>query len=143
VLQRAGLAAPVLLRGADLRAELGRRVPGPARVVEHDAGERDRVRPALGEDRLGLSRLGDESDGDGGEPRLGLDARGVGHLIARPELDRLLRRDAAGGDVDRRGAALLQGGGQRHGVLDVPAVLDPVGGRDPHPDGIARRHHLT
>ena len=49
------LRAPVLLGRPHVRAELGRRVPGPARVVEHGAGERDRVRPALGQDRLGLA----------------------------------------------------------------------------------------
>ncbi len=140
VLQVVRLGAPVLLGRAHLRPEFGRRVPGPAQVVEQGAGEGDRIRLAVLQDRLGLGGLRDQADGDGGKPGLGLDARREGHLVARPHGDCLFRREAAGGDVDRRGAPGLQGLGQGEGALEVPAARDPVRGRDAHPDRASRRH---
>src|SRR5512145_1576010 len=49
--------APVLARAIDLAAEGRRGVPRPARVEQERAGERDHVRPAGLEDRLGLAGL--------------------------------------------------------------------------------------
>jgi len=58
VLQLARLRAPVLPRRVHLRAELRRRVPWPAWVVEDAARERDCIRFAAGDDRLGLLGFG-------------------------------------------------------------------------------------
>src|SRR6476646_5010691 len=95
VLVLARLRAPVLVRRRDASAEPGGGVPRPARVVKHRAGERDSVGLAAGDDRLGLLGLGDQADGDRRQANLGLDALRERHLVAGPELDRLLRRDAA------------------------------------------------
>src|SRR5919112_2070661 len=64
VLVLARLRAPVLLRRMDASAQSSRRMPGPARVVQHGTGERDRIRLAVGDDCLGLLRVGDQADGD-------------------------------------------------------------------------------
>src|SRR4051812_32898135 len=91
-----GLRAPILRRRFDLAAEFGCGVPGPARVVEQAAGERDHVGLAGCDDVFGLPRLGDQADGDGGQTRLALDGLGKLHLIAGAKRDLLQRRDAAG-----------------------------------------------
>src|SRR4051794_12227644 len=51
---RGGLRAPILRRRRNLAAELGRRVPAPARVVQHATGERDHVGLPGGYDLFGL-----------------------------------------------------------------------------------------
>ena len=43
VLELARLRAPILLGSAHPRAELGRGVPGPARIVQHGPGQRDGI----------------------------------------------------------------------------------------------------
>src|SRR3954451_13944086 len=103
-----GLRAPILRRRFDLAAEFGCGVPGPARVVEQAAGERDHVGLAGCDDLFGLLRLCDQADGDGGQTRLALDGLCKLHLIAGAECDLLQRRDAAGGGIDPVDAARLQ-----------------------------------
>ena len=78
--QRAGTG-----RSVCRRAELGRRVPGPARVGEHAPCERDHVGLAGGDDLLRLTRLGDEPDGDRRDARGRPDRRGERHLIPGPD----------------------------------------------------------
>src|SRR5258707_15595688 len=70
---RRGLRAPILRRRKDLSAEFGRRMPAPARVVEHGPRERDHVGLAGGHDLLSLSGFGDQADRYGGHARHLLD----------------------------------------------------------------------
>ena len=90
-----------------------------------------------------MSRLGDQPDRDRGQARLRLDPLSEGHLVAGRERDLLARGEPAGGNVDRGRAPALEGVGQFHRLLEGPAALDPVGGRDAHPDRLARRDRLA
>ncbi|KOX04422.1 hypothetical protein ADK65_04595 [Streptomyces sp. NRRL B-1140] len=49
----------VLVRHPHLAAELARRVPRPRGVAQELAAQQDRVRLAVGQDLLGLLRIGD------------------------------------------------------------------------------------
>src|ERR1700704_873434 len=95
------MRALVLWRIVPLLAHRYRGVPGPARVEQHAAAERDQVGLAAREDVLGVLGLGDEPDRDGGGGRIPPAAPRERHLIARPNLQLLLRHRAAarGGDV--------------------------------------------
>jgi hypothetical protein len=114
-------------------------MPRPARVVKHGSGQRDRVGLIVGDDALGLFGLGNQADRYRRKPNLGLHALCVRHLIARPQLDRLQRRDAARRDVNRRAATGLQCLRKGDRPFDVPSVGNPVCGGYPHPHRFFRR----
>ncbi len=116
-------------------------MPGPARVVRAWRGPARSRPPCPRQDVLGLLRLGDEAHRDGGEAGLGLDPLGIGHLIARPDLDRLLGRDAPV-ETWIAGEPLLQGLGEFHRLVEVPAVLHPIRRGDPEPDRRTGGHDL-
>src|SRR5207247_9186473 len=65
-----GARAQVLRRDARSRTQLDRGMPGPARVPEKAARERDHVCLAFGDDSLGLSGFGDQADCEGYYNRL-------------------------------------------------------------------------
>ena len=114
-------------------AELGGGVPGPMRAVHQPPRDRHHVGLAVGEDGLGLARLGDLADrhgGDAGAPPHRFSQR---HLVAGLGVDLLLERHAAAGGADVIAAARLELLGEGDRVVDVPAARDPVGHRNPHP----------
>src|SRR6185312_14481964 len=134
-----GLRAPILRGRRHFAAELGRRVPAPARVVEHAARERDHVGLAGGYDVLGLFRFGDQADRHGGDARRLLHALRQRYLVAGAERNLLQGRYAARGDVDPVDAALLQFLGKFDRLRQVPAALDPIGGGDADADRLLLR----
>ena len=84
---------------------------------------------------FGLARLGDlphRHGGDAGSPPHRVRQR---HLIAGFGVDRLPERYAAAGGADIVAAAPLELNAERDGILDVPAAVDPIGGRNPHTHG--------
>ena len=85
-LEGSGSSAQVLGWSVCRGAELGRRVPGPARVGEHAPRQRDHVGLSGGDDLLRLTRLRDEPHGDRRDARGRPDRRGELHLI--PGTDR-------------------------------------------------------
>ena len=89
----------------------------------------------VGDDLLGLLRIGDQADRDRGHAGRLPDRLRQRHLIARAEGDALRRRDAAGRRVDPVHAELLQLRGEDARLLDVPAALDPVGPGHPNAHG--------
>ncbi len=103
------------------------------RVAEHLAAEHHGVRAALGDDGLGLRRLGDEAHGVERDLRVLLHVLGEGHLVAGRDGDRDPGRVAARGDVEEVGAVLGGPAGDRRGLLLVPAgVARPVGRGEAH-----------
>src|SRR6185437_11096806 len=137
-LLRSGLRAPVLRRGIHLAAELGRGVPAPARVVKHAAGECDHIGLAGSDDLFGVARFRDQADRHGGHPGRLLDRLRKRQLIAGRQRNFLLRRYAAGRNVDPVDPTLLQFPGELDGLLDIPAALDPIGRRDLDPNRLLR-----
>ena len=118
-------------------------MPGPARVIEHRPSQRNRVGLAGGDDGLGLLGLGDQADRNRRQSDLVFDPVRKRHLVARAELDGLLRRHPAAGHMDCRAAARLQRVRQGQGAFDVPAAGHPIGGRDARPHRQARREGLA
>jgi hypothetical protein len=112
-------------------------MPGPARLVEHGPGHAHQVGLAGGDDGLGLLRFGDQAHGDGRQPGLCADALGKGQLVAGAEGDLLQGREAPRGHVDEVAAPRLERLGQYHALLQIPAALHPVGGRDAHAHRLA------
>ena len=75
-------------------AECSGRMPGPARIPEQAAGQRDQVGLPVGKDRFGLLRFGDQADRDDRHVNLRPHAFGKRHLIARPKRNFLRGRYA-------------------------------------------------
>jgi hypothetical protein len=76
----AGLPGPDLDLGVVAEAAGG--VQRPHRIDRRLAADGDQVGADLGQDSLGLTRIGDQADGHGGHADLGADALGIGHLKA-------------------------------------------------------------
>lgn len=76
-----GPAAVVLRRRGDIGAERIGGMPAPARVVEKGAGEGDAIGAPLGDDCLGLMRVGDHPDGLNRDLAVAFDGFGERHLI--------------------------------------------------------------
>src|ERR1700733_1258651 len=140
-LVRSRLRAPILRRGVNLATELGGGVPGPARILEHAAGERDHIGLAGSDDFFGVARFGDQSDGHRGHAGGLLDRLRKRQLIAGRQWNFLQGRYPAGGDVDPVDAAFFQLLGKLDGLFEVPAALDPVGRRDLDAHRLFRRKH--
>src|SRR3984957_20439251 len=140
-LVRSRLRAPILRRGIHFATELGRGVPGPARIVEHAASERDHIGLAGSDDFFGVARFGDQADRHRGHAGGLLDRPRKRQLIAGRQWNFLHRRDAAGGDVDPVDATLFQFLGKLDGLFEIPAALDPVSRRHLDADRLFRREH--
>ena len=108
------------------------RAQRPRRVAQRLAAEQHDVGLARLEDVLGLLRLGDQPDRPRRDAGALPDRRGERHLVAGAERDLLRRRVAAGGAVDEIDAERAEQRRERDGVVERPAALDPVAGRDAH-----------
>nr|GEU28584.1 hypothetical protein [Tanacetum cinerariifolium] len=128
------LAAQILARCAHLAAQRGGRMPRPARVVQHGARQRHQVSVAVGDDGLGVQRLGNQAHGHDRDTDHLLDGARQRHLVAGTDGNLLVRMQAAAGDVDHVDAALLEHFTHRLRLLDGKAARHPVGGRDAHAD---------
>src|SRR5580693_298282 len=89
------MRALVLRRIMDLLAELHGRMPRPARIEKHATAERDHVGLSVGDNVLGLLCLSDKADGHRRNTGLAADSLRERHLIARSDLQLLLRHRAA------------------------------------------------
>ncbi len=89
--QHHGDGARVLRNMVHRRVELRRRPPGPARIGQHGAAQRDQVRLPIRHDCLRHRRIGDEPDGPRRHTGLAADAFGEGDLIAGRERNLLAR----------------------------------------------------
>src|SRR5882757_5143914 len=123
---------PIGWRGKNLSTQLGSGVPRPAWVIKHSTCQRDDIGFTPADDVFGLLRLGDQADGNGGEAGGRSDRIGKRHLVARRSGYFLQRRNTARGDGDPVGAALFELGGISHGLFQIPATLDPIGGGQSH-----------
>jgi hypothetical protein len=117
-------------------AERDRRMPAPARIVEHRPRHGHHVGLSLGNDRLGLLRLGDQPDHARGDAALALDPFGNRQVVARRR-----RRPGVGGDTARRAidevdAFRLERLGMGDGFVRGDAAVLPLHRRKPH----AKRH---
>src|ERR1700723_1618307 len=142
-LVRSRLRAPILRRGKHLTAELCRGVPGPARIIEHAAGERDHIGLAGSDDFFRVARFGDQADGHRGHAGGLLDRLRKRQLITRRQRNFLQRRYAAGRNIDPVDAAFFQFLGKLDGLLEIPATFHPVGRGDLDADRLLRREHRT
>src|SRR5882672_4418609 len=130
-------------RGVDRSAELGGRVPRPARVVEHAARQRDKVRATTRDDVFGLLAFRDQTYGHGGE------SGRLAHTLRKRHLVTWCHGDfLQGGNAGRRGsdpvdAALLQLPRVLDGLYEIPASLHPVHGGNFHPNRAGRRKCLA
>jgi hypothetical protein len=113
------------------------------RLEQRGARDGHRIGLARGDHGLGLLRFGDEADREDRHVDLGLDALGQRHLVARRQQDLLLRRDATGGHMHEVAAARRECLREGDAALDIPAALDPVGGREAHAHRHRRRHRGT
>ena len=100
---------------------------GPVGIAEHFAGEEDEIGLALGDDGVGLMRVGDHADGSSGSGGFGADARGKGSLETGTDGDLCVRNQAAGGDVDEVDAVGTQETAEGDGVVwDQPPSTQSV-----------------
>jgi hypothetical protein len=83
-------------------------------------------------DGVGLMRLGDHPHRSRKDAGFAPDALGEGRLVGRANLDLGIRHDSAGRAIDQVDAERPKAARQLHGILDLPAVLHPVDGRDAH-----------
>jgi small-conductance mechanosensitive channel len=95
VAQVARLRAEVLRRGADLRAQVGGGVPGPARIIKDGPGQRDQVGVAGADDRLRLLEAGDQAHRNHRHGGCSLHRAGERHLVARPDRNPLVGTESA------------------------------------------------
>src|SRR5262249_58317544 len=82
-----------------LGAEFLGRMPGPARIVHHAAGENDEIGLARSNDVFGLARACDEADRHRRQAGLLAYLRAEQHLIARRQRNLLARIEPAPGHV--------------------------------------------
>ena len=75
-----GLAAKILLRRLYPAAKLRGSVPGPARIIDDSAGDRNEVGITGTHDLFGLLVPGDKADRDSGQPSCSLDCPRQWHL---------------------------------------------------------------
>ena len=100
------------LRGRlELVSEGRRRAPGPARVGEQGARDRDHVGTAAGDDLFRLPGIVDQADGAHGNADRLLHRFGEMHLVAGTGRDPLVRGIAAARAADVGRACVLQGTG--------------------------------
>lgn len=98
-----------------LCTQLGRRMPGPARVEQDGARQRHHVGPLA----MISSACCASVTADAGKLAIALDAFGKRHLVARSHGNLLLRRNTAAGDVDEIGAQLLEFLRETHALLEL------------------------
>src|SRR4051794_32252788 len=103
----ARLRPEILRRHFHLAAELGRRVPRPAGIVERATRQCDEVRISRADDGLGLLEPRDHADGNDGHVDGALHLAGKRHLVARPDGNLLPWVQSSARYMDRRAAALL------------------------------------
>src|SRR5690242_9784347 len=104
----------------------------------------------VGDDLLGLLRLGDQTDGGDGERGLLPYPGGERNLVSRPGRDAGARCVATAGDVQQVDAVRLQLLGQPYRLVDGPALTvvlvvlrEPVGRRDPEENGQVLGPYVT
>ena len=90
------------------------------------------VRLSGANDSVGLMRFGDHPHRAGKDARLAPDALREWRLVGRPNLLLGMRHDPAGRAIHQVDAQRPETAGQLHGILELPAVLHPVDGRDAH-----------
>src|SRR3989449_2943287 len=121
-----GVAAGVRRRIVELHAEALGGVPDPARVVEERARHGDHVGLAGSDDLLGLLGVGDHPY----RPHVDVDrffyVRGVGHLVARLDLDARMREKSGARHADVVEADALQLACVDHRVVGPEPALGPV-----------------
>ena len=130
----AGLRAQILFWSFHGRAKMRGRMPRPARIVEYDARESDKIGIASSNDRLSLIIASDETDRDDRQVRCGLDGTGERHLIARPDWDLLCRSHAPARDMNGATASRREHFREGDGLIEIPASFGPVGPRYAHAD---------
>ena len=108
---------------------------GPVGITEHLASEEDEIGPALGDDCVGLMRVGDHANCGSGNGSFGADARGKGSLETGTDGDSCVRSQAARGDVDEVDAVSAKMASESDGLIGGPAAFNPVGGRDADKEG--------
>src|ERR1700730_3091747 len=79
VAMAAGLRAQISFWSFHGRAKMRGRMPRPARIVEYDARESDKIGIASSDDRLSLIIASDETDCDDRQVRCSLDGTGERH----------------------------------------------------------------
>src|SRR5207247_6583792 len=121
-----GVAAGVRRQIFEPHAEALAGVPDPARVVEERARHGDHVGLAGSDDLLGLLGVGDHPY----RPHVDVDrffyVRGVGHLVARLDLDARMREESGARHADVVEADALQLARVGHGVVGPEPALGPV-----------------
>jgi hypothetical protein len=109
-------------------------MPWPARVVKDAARQRHRIGIAIGNNRFGLLRLADQTDGNHRCTYLRLDRRSKRHLVARLQRNLLARVQPTTGYMQELHATCIQRAAQLDALRQIPATVDPVGGGKPHTD---------
>ena len=82
------------------------------------------------QDVLGLGRFCDHADGAGSNPRLLAHPLGEPSLVTGADWNFCIGRRAARRHVDQVHAYVFQASRQLNGFVRIPAVFDPVSGRD-------------
>ena len=124
--------AQVLIRRGQRGAELLRSAPREVRVAQQLPGEQDHVRLARSDDRISLPGSVMRPDRAGRDARLAADSLGERHLVARRRHDLLVPYGTSRRDSIRSTPRVLSTARELDALVDVPAALGPVGGRDPH-----------
>ena len=137
------LRPQILFRRKHRSTQFRRSTPRPTRIEEHRTSQRDHVRIARRNDRLGLHGIRDEAHGHHRHIHRLLHATGKRHLVARPHRDALPRIEAARGHMDHVATVRFQRLRELDGLFQVPTAFDPVGGGQTHGHRAIRRECRT
>jgi hypothetical protein len=130
--------AQILHRPCCSFAERDGGVKRPVGIAEHFAREENEVGRVVSDEAVGLLRLGDHADGGCGNGSFIANARCEGSLKGGADGDFCIGREPAGRDVDEVDAVGAEMTGESDGVVDGPAVINPIGSGDAHEEGQVR-----
>src|SRR6266702_3371228 len=108
---------------------------GPVRITEHFTRHEDEVGLALGDDGVGLRRLGDHADGGGRNGCFFADAGGEINLVAGSHGNFYVRHESARGTIDQVDRVIAEDAAELDRVVDGPATFDPVARGDADEEG--------
>lgn len=103
---------------------------GPVGVAQELAGEEDEIGFTVGDDAVGLGRIGDHADGRGGNAGFASNGCGKWDLIAGSNGDFRAGNEAARGAIDQIDAVIAKKARELNGIVNRPAALSPIYGGD-------------
>src|SRR5262249_26901218 len=128
-------------RPREFRAEDLRGMPGPVRIVEKGARQRDHIGLAFGNDRFRLFGIDDHADDANRQAGLATYVLGDRNVESRLILPAALRRNIARGNIDVIDPYFFERLGHLDRVIGSQAAVYPIGAGNARAERDAARHH--